>query len=64
MSRASQLGRVSHPVTNNVEEVEGITVMCKRCFTQVDVVKYDFTLKLLFWECPNGHRDFIEDFEL
>lgn len=39
-------------------------VVCSTCYHQPDVVKYNVPNKLLFWECPNGHRGFIEDFEL
>lgn len=41
-----------------------IATMCEECGVQPDEVKYNRLHKLLFWECPNGHKGWIEDFEL
>lgn len=49
---------------DKAEEVEGIAVGCQYCYEQPDHVYFNRAYRLLFWECRNGHKGFIEDFDL
>ena len=41
-----------------------VVVSCRHCYSQPDVVYYNRALSLLFWKCPEGHEDYIEEFDL
>jgi hypothetical protein len=65
MSRASDLLKQNARKYEEGDVVEvDYSVTCSMCYQQADVVKYNTYLKLLFWVCPNGHKDFLEDFEI
>jgi hypothetical protein len=38
------------------------TVSCPHCMEQPDEVFYSRSEHVLFYECPNGHREYIEEF--
>lgn len=44
-------------------EVEA-DVTCQVCHVYVDTAEYFHVEKLLRWVCPEGHKSFIEEFNL
>lgn len=60
----ADLGKPS--LTEEPEEVEGgFSCQTARCYTSpVNTAKYIRKIKVLTWECPDGHINRIEDFEI
>lgn len=65
MSRAGSLQNELPSEVIDTDSIEvGIATVCEECHEQPDTVRYNRLHKLLFWECPNGHKGWIEEFEI
>ena len=65
MSRAARLGLANQQSDEDVVmDLPNFSTMCEECGSQPENVKYNMLHKLVYWTCPNGHKGWIEDFDL
>lgn len=69
MSLSNPFGRLKGDTTPAPEkkvpyEEVGGAFSCQTCNAVVREARYYNVQKALLWDCPEGHRSFIEDFNL
>ncbi len=45
-------------------EVEGMSLGCQFCHVQVDGAHYFPGSRILYWKCDDGHKSYMENFNL